>query len=111
MLLEDCKESRASVRTLEPSFPVFPEFRSASYGGRYELLCCKLVQEGLYDSAALVLSSQGDQATGFYSSLSEETSIEMTATRFAKRIAYVASLYEDSLHIANVPSLYEDSLE
>ena len=30
MLLEDCERSRAPVKVVEPHFPVFPEFRSAS---------------------------------------------------------------------------------
>ena len=45
MLVEDCKASRAPVRDAEPHFPVFPEFKRASYAARYDLLCKKLVQE------------------------------------------------------------------
>jgi len=35
MLLEDCDRSRAPVKVIEPHFPVFPEFKAASY--RYPL--------------------------------------------------------------------------
>ena len=39
MLLEDCAKSRTPVRHVaEPHFPVFAEFRGASYSKRYEIL-------------------------------------------------------------------------
>lgn len=56
MLLEDAPGSARPVRATEPHFPVFPEFRNASYAKRYELLLTKLVRERLYDSACLLLS-------------------------------------------------------
>src|SRR5437763_4457038 len=31
MLLEDCDRSRSAVKVIEPHFPVFPEFKKASY--------------------------------------------------------------------------------
>lgn len=36
MLLEDCPKSSAPLKVAEPHFPVFPEFRGASYAKRYE---------------------------------------------------------------------------
>lgn len=35
MLLEDCKASNSPVRDREPHFPVFPEFKGASYAQSY----------------------------------------------------------------------------
>lgn len=39
MLVEDAPQSRSPVRDSSPHFPVFEEFKGASYLKRYELLC------------------------------------------------------------------------
>jgi hypothetical protein len=57
-LLEDCPESRAPVKVREPHFPVFPEFRDASYAKRYELFCRKLVLERQYSAACFLLADK-----------------------------------------------------
>lgn len=54
MLLEDCEESRSPVKVSEPHFPVFKEFKNASYMKRYELFCGKLVREGHYSAACFL---------------------------------------------------------
>lgn len=56
MLLEDCPEARAPVRCDEPHYPVFEEFRSASYAQRYQVLCERLVERQLYSAAAFELT-------------------------------------------------------
>lgn len=61
MLLEETERSTSPVSVREPHFPVFDEFREASYAKRYELLLTKLMRERLYDSTCLLLS---DAATG-----------------------------------------------
>ncbi len=55
-LLEDCPRSQMPVKTREPHFRVFEEFRGASYAKRYELFCRKPVRERHYSSAAFILS-------------------------------------------------------
>ncbi len=40
MLLEDCDRSRSPVEVRQPHFPVFPEFKSASYSDRYAREFC-----------------------------------------------------------------------
>jgi hypothetical protein len=57
-LLEDCPESRSPVRTEEPHFPVFEEFRGASYAKRYELFCRKLVRERQYNAACFIIADR-----------------------------------------------------
>lgn len=57
-LLQDCPASRRPVRTREPHFPVFPEFKDSSYVRRYELFCRKLVRERHYSAAAFLLSTE-----------------------------------------------------
>ena len=59
MLLEEAPESTKPIRSIaEPHFPVFPEFRNASYARRYEELCLRLVRERMYEAACLLLSPQ-----------------------------------------------------
>jgi hypothetical protein len=64
MLLEDCDRSRAPVKTVAPHFPVFPEFRGASYRARYAILIEKLLRDRLYDGACFLLSSTEAVTTG-----------------------------------------------
>ena len=56
MLVEECEASTTPVSVKEPHFPVDPIFRGASYVERYDVLCKRLVQEGLYTSTALLAS-------------------------------------------------------
>jgi len=66
-LLEDCEKSTRPVKTREPHFAVFPEFRDASYAKRYQLLCGKLIRERLYTSACFLMSNKIDGGKGGYS--------------------------------------------
>ena len=68
------------------NFPAFPEFEETSYTARYEILCRKLVQEQLYDAAALVLTKR----SGAWRNLSGLTSPRRFAVTFAGRIAGMA---------------------
>lgn len=73
MLLEDCNKSNSPVKDKEPHFPVDQVFKSASYAQRYDLLCRRLVQEGLYSSATLLVSPREATEGGHYRHLSELT--------------------------------------
>lgn len=87
MLLEDCPEARKPVRCDEPNFPVFPEFRGASYADRYHLLCARLVERRLYGAAALVLSTKdGGAVDGTSTALSAATSLRNLYAEFAAKI-------------------------
>ena len=85
MVLEEVARSLNPVGVKEPHFPVFPEFREASYAKRYEILMTKLVRERLYDSAALLLSSQASAKDGSYRQPSAELSIESLLTSLKAR--------------------------
>lgn len=76
MVLEEVARSLNPVGVKEPHFPVFSEFRDASYAKRYEILMTKLLRERLYDSAALLLSNHGSAEDGSYRQPSTELSIE-----------------------------------
>jgi hypothetical protein len=78
MLLEDCDPSRSPVLVKEPHFPVFPEFKHASYRDRYAILIEKLLRDRLYDGACFLLSSEASGAKGDYI----EPHPELTFTRF-----------------------------
>lgn len=79
LLLEDCAEVRRDVAVKEPHFDVFPEFKSASYQRRYEILLRKLVRERLYSGACLLLSDSGDagEPTNYH-----EPATDLGADRF-----------------------------
>ncbi|MES1165493.1 MAG: PaeR7I family type II restriction endonuclease, partial [Verrucomicrobiota bacterium] len=66
MLLEDSPKSRRPVAVAEPHFPVFPEFRGASYAKRYEIMLRKLVLEKLYDGTAFLMSTEAQGRRGIY---------------------------------------------
>lgn len=91
MMLEDCGKSRSPVKETCHNFPIFPEFRGASYSERYNLLCKKLVKEQLYTAAALLLSPRTAVETGEYADLSEMTSIRTFFSGFAARVAVEAA--------------------
>lgn len=91
MLLEDCDKSRSPVKETCHNFPIFPEFRGASYAERYNLLCKKLMQEKLYSSASLLLSPRAAGKTGNHADLSELTSIRSFFAGFAARVAVEAA--------------------
>lgn len=83
MLLEECARSTTEVRCVEPHFPVFPEFKGASYARRYQLLCERLVERRLYSAAALELTPTGKDTS---KSLSPATSIKNLFAEFAGRV-------------------------
>lgn len=91
MLLEDAEGSRTPVGDRSPHYPIFPEFRNASYADRYNILCQKLVQEQLYTSASLLLSPRSAVNTGDYSELDEMTSLKTFVTTFAGHVAAEAA--------------------
>lgn len=90
MVLEDVARSQSPVGVKEPHFPVFPEFREASYAKRYEILMTKLVRERLYDCAALLLSNKASSEKGSYRQPSIEPSFENLLTSLKARAMAIA---------------------
>lgn len=88
-LLEECPKSMSPVKTQEPHFKVFEEFRGASYATRYEILLMKLLRERLYDATCLILSTQKGGLRGEYSEPVGELSFQQFATSLlARAMAY-----------------------
>jgi len=91
MLVEDVQGSRAPIRDASPHFPIFPEFRNASYAERYNILCHKLVKEKLYTAAAVLLSPRSGGESGEYSEMSELTGLRMFLTTLAGYVSAEAA--------------------
>lgn len=91
MMVEDAPESRRPVRDASPHFPVFEEFKGASYLKRYDLLCQRLVQEQLYTTAAVITAERSALDTGDFTSLSSMTSLKTFVTALAGHVAAEAA--------------------
>lgn len=89
-VLEKSTKSSNVVKITSPHFKAMPEFKDSSYAKRYEILCRKLVQEQLYDAAALVLTSRKSGESGQSESLSELTSSRRFIINLAGRISALA---------------------
>jgi hypothetical protein len=87
MMVEDAAKSRCAVKDRSPHFPVFEDFKGASYLKRYDLLCQKLVQEQLYSTAALITSPRTAAETGEFSEMSAMTGLKTFVTALAGHIA------------------------
>ena len=91
MLLEDAPASRKPVADVSPNFPLFPEFRGASYSERYNILCKKLIAEELYTAAAVILSPRSASKSGAYSEMSDMTGLKSFVKTLAAHISAEAT--------------------
>jgi hypothetical protein len=89
-VLEACEKSLTPVKFKSPHFETLKEFEQTSYAQRYEIFCRKLVQEGLYEAAALILTKEQTMNTGEYQCLSELTSLKRFAATLAGKVAAMA---------------------
>jgi len=94
-LLEDCPRSRSPVWVEEPHFPVFPDFRDASYAKRYELFCRRLVLERHYDSAAFLLSESQAGLQGKYLEPAPDLAFERFARSLVAQVAAFSGRIKD----------------
>ena len=91
MLLEDCDGSRGPVRVFEPHFPVFTEFKQASYRQRYGILLEKLLRDRVYDSACFLTSPATTGITGCYAEPHPELTFSKFVTPLVAQVAAVCS--------------------
>jgi hypothetical protein len=91
MLLEDCPQSRSPVQDKSPHFPVFPEFRGASYAQRYDILCQRLMREQLYTTASVLTSPRAAEKSGAFAELAGMTGLRSFVTTLAGHIAAEAA--------------------
>lgn len=89
MLLEEAPGSTSPIAVAEPHFPVFDEFRNASYAHRYEILLTKMVRERLYDAACLLLSpADAGRSEAFSEPCGELAFANFAESLIARIIAY-----------------------
>jgi len=94
MLLEKCNDSTCAVKVEEENFKIFKEFHQSSYSKRYQLLCEKLVIEGLYSSASLILSDKINGLNlGEYNSPTDSLSPRSLFADFAGQLLSVLETY------------------
>ena len=94
MLVEEASGSLSPIKDKSPHFPIFEEFKGASYLKRYDLLCQKMIQEQLYTTASIIASRKDAVNTGEYSELSAMTSLKTFVTSLAGHIAGEAARLE-----------------
>lgn len=92
MFLEDCDKSCSPVKTYSPHFPVLKEFENTTYAQRYELLCDRLVKEGLYTAATVLLSKRTTSGRVDYSD--PKKGMKTLVTELASHVAAVAAQVE-----------------
>jgi hypothetical protein len=91
MLLEDCDRSRSPVKVNESHFPVFPEFKAASYRDRYAILIEKLLRDRLYDGACFLLSNAASAVSGDYAEPYPELTFAKLVTRLVAQVSAICS--------------------
>lgn len=91
MMVEEAPESRKPVKDRSPHFPIFEEFKNASYLQRYDVLCQRLVKEQLYTNATILTSERSAVTDGKYSELSNMTGLKTFITSLAGHIATAAA--------------------
>jgi hypothetical protein len=75
-MLQDAEESMRPTGEIRLTpFRVDPAFQRRSYAKRYELMCERLVREGLYNAACFVMSLPDTGAQGEFSQPNPELSI------------------------------------
>lgn len=94
MMVEDSTGSRRSVRDSSRHFPVFEDFKGASYLKRYDLLCQRLMQELLYTAATVIAAERSAIDTGDFAVLSPMTSLKTFVTSLAGHVAAQAARLE-----------------
>lgn len=87
MLVENAPESRTPVGESTPHFPIFDDFKMASYLKRYDLLCRRLMMENLYTAASVISSPRSAIETGAFEEVSSLTGLRQFITSFAGHIA------------------------
>jgi hypothetical protein len=88
-LLNEVERSIRPVRNKEPHFKVFPEFKGASYAKRAELFCERLVREGLYSAACLILPDGARAKSGHYREPNPDLTFRKLMASLAGRLATV----------------------
>ena len=90
LLVGETAQATTPVRAVSRHFETDPVFAGASYAARYDEMCRRLVREGLYDAATLLLSPAGE--SGAYREWAVDTGIRPFVARLAARVAEAAAV-------------------
>ncbi len=90
-ILEDAPGSRKPIAADEPHFSVLPEFKNASYAKRIELLCSKLLLEGHYSAAALLMTTPEEGLEGHYDEPVADLSFNAMARSLVSHVSQYAN--------------------
>lgn len=85
IIIEESEKSTRPVSASSQHFPTDPAFFGASYVKRLDLLCDRMMREGLYSAAAVIAAPDGN--TGTFRDESPETGIKRFLAAFAARMA------------------------
>lgn len=92
MLVEDCPDTLKPVKPRDDHFKSYPEFESASYVERYQILCRKLTEERLYDAACLLHSASTAVHGGEYRDLDDVSGLRNFVATLAAHVAKEAAI-------------------
>jgi hypothetical protein len=88
ILMADTEDSRSSVRVREPNLSIDEAYRDASYIDRAELLCSRLVKQGVVDGSSFLISSEQEGLDGGF----DEPNPDLSFQQFlADLVAHVDS--------------------
>ncbi len=90
-LVEDSERSTRPVGTTAQHFEVDEAFDGASYAARYDELCRRLVREGLYTAATVLLSPPETGTNGNFREWSPDTRLRAFVASLAARVAEAAA--------------------
>jgi hypothetical protein len=83
MLLEESEDSMRPAQIKEPHFPALSEFQGKSIAGRFEVLLRKLVHEGLFDAAGLLMCTRQGGQRGQYTEPVKDLAMEQFLSSLA----------------------------
>lgn len=95
LMVEKSAKSMAPVGVKEPFFEALPEFKSASYLKRYEILCRKLVLERHYSATSLIATNYTN-GKAEYESPDNEASFKLFLDSFAANLLGRLSEFDGS---------------
>ena len=91
---EEKPSNPPKLERVSPHFAIYPEFKTASYQRRMAILCEKMVQEGIYDSAAAISSPLPLQSkdSGKFEDISENVTFRHLLVKLRAHIQAEVSL-------------------
>lgn len=87
MLVQDCPDTLKVLNPRVNHFKTYPEFKTASYVERFQILCRKLTEERLYDAACLLHSPSTAVSGGHYNDLNDVTGLRNFVATLAAHMA------------------------